>query len=80
MKPIFKLTNVSVNFGKHAIKHRSLKYSLSTFLDEKEKPRFNAPSDVNLSIHDGEQAGREIHSFYGQTCGDEKLFGLAASV
>jgi len=57
MKPIFKLTNVGVSFGKHAIKHRSLKYALSTFLDEKEKPRFNALSNVNLSIHDGEHVG-----------------------
>jgi ABC-type polysaccharide/polyol phosphate transport system ATPase subunit len=57
MKPIFKLTNVGVSFGKHAIKHRSLKYSLSKFLDEKEKPRFNALSNINLMIHEGEHVG-----------------------
>jgi ABC-type polysaccharide/polyol phosphate transport system ATPase subunit len=57
MKPVFKLTNVGVSFGKHAIKHRTLKYSLSTLLDEKEKPRFNALSDVTLSIYEGEHVG-----------------------
>jgi ABC-type polysaccharide/polyol phosphate transport system ATPase subunit len=57
MKPVFHLTNVSVSFAKHAIHHRSLKYSLSTLLDEKEKPRFNALAEINLMINDGEHVG-----------------------
>ncbi len=57
MKPIFKLTNVGVSFAKHAIKHRSLKYTLSNLLDEKEKPRHHALERVSLTINEGEHVG-----------------------
>lgn len=57
IKPIFKLTNVGVSFGKNAIEHRSLKYSLSLFLDEKKKPQFKALSNVSLTINEGEHIG-----------------------
>ncbi|MBX2990894.1 MAG: ABC transporter ATP-binding protein [Phycisphaeraceae bacterium] len=57
MNPVIKLTNAGVSFSKHAIQQRSLKYSLSTILDEKEKPRFYALANVSLSIGDGEHVG-----------------------
>lgn len=57
MKPVFKLTNVGVSFSRHAIQHRSVKYALSTFLEDQEPPRFDALSGVNLTINDGEHVG-----------------------
>lgn len=57
MNTVIKLTNAGVSFSKHAIQHRSLKYSLSTMLDEKEPPRFDALTGVSLNISDGEHVG-----------------------
>lgn len=57
MKPVFALTNVTVRYAKHAIQQRSLKYSLSALLDEKEKPTFSALTGISLAINEGEHIG-----------------------
>ena len=58
MKPVFKLTNVTVTFKKHAIRHKSLKHSFANLLvDDAQKPVFNGLEDVSLSIQGGEHVG-----------------------
>ena len=57
MRPVFKLTNVNVSFAKHVAEHRSLRYALSMMLDDKEKVKFHALSNINLTINEGEHVG-----------------------
>lgn len=57
MKEVFRLTNVTVSFEKHAIKQRSLKYTLANLLDGKNNPKFYALSNVCLVIEEGEHIG-----------------------
>lgn len=57
METIFQLENVSVYFEKHAIKQRSLKYTLGNVLNGKADTRIHALKDVSLTISEGEHLG-----------------------
>ena len=57
MKTVFKLDNVSVDFAKHVIKHRSLKHFLANLFNGRKDGMFHALSDISLTIEEGESVG-----------------------
>lgn len=57
MNTVFKLTNVGVRFAQRKFKPQSLKYAIAHFLIDQEKEQFQALSNVNFSIQQGEHVG-----------------------
>ena len=57
IKNIFELKNVSVSFGKHSIKRRSLREAIGAKLLREKAEKINALKDITLSIAPGEHLG-----------------------
>jgi ABC-type polysaccharide/polyol phosphate transport system ATPase subunit len=57
MKTIFELKNVSVNFDKHSISHKTLRYALAVKMNGHSSQKISAVDNINLVINDGENVG-----------------------
>ncbi len=57
MNTVFQLKNVSVTFERQAIRQRSLKFTLASFLNGTSRPRLEALSNVSLTVGEGEHIG-----------------------
>jgi ABC-type polysaccharide/polyol phosphate transport system ATPase subunit len=57
MKTLFELKNVSVNFDKHSISHKTLRYALAAKINGHSSQKINALNNINLVINDGENVG-----------------------
>jgi ABC-type polysaccharide/polyol phosphate transport system ATPase subunit len=57
MKTLFELKNVSVNFDKHSISHKTLRYALAAKINGHPSQKINALNNINLVINDGENVG-----------------------
>jgi len=57
MNTVFELTNVSVIFERRSFKPQSLKHALANFFLEQNREEFQALSNVNCAIHEGEHVG-----------------------
>jgi ABC-type polysaccharide/polyol phosphate transport system ATPase subunit len=57
MDTVFKLTHVSVSFAQRKFTPQSLKHTLANFFIEKEQEKFNALTNVSLTIRGGEHVG-----------------------
>lgn len=57
MEPIFQLTNVTVEFERHAIHQRSLKERMAARLKQHPRQKIRALHRVNLTIREGEHVG-----------------------
>ena len=56
-KPVFQLKDVSVQFDRQAVAHRSLRYLLGRRKSGRASSRFNALQQVSLTIAGGEHVG-----------------------
>lgn len=56
-KPVFELAHVGVRFERHAVRSRSLKQTIGSMLGGNGRDYFHALSDINVTIHRGEQVG-----------------------
>lgn len=57
MKIIFELKNVSVNFDKHSIINKTLRYALAARMNGHASQKINALDNIKLTIRDGEHIG-----------------------
>lgn len=57
MRTIFELKNISVNFDKHSITHKTLRYSLAAKINGEESEKIHALKNLSITIKDGENVG-----------------------
>ena len=53
MKRIFEIKNASVNFDKHSITHKTLRYALGAKINGHSSEKTSAIDNVSLVIYEG---------------------------
>lgn len=57
MKTLFELKDISVNFDKYSITHKTLRYAISAKLNGTGSEKINALKNLSLTIKEGENVG-----------------------